>query len=213
MVRHPILISPNTPAAEAEKILSENRIRHLPVVGDGKRLEGLITRHNLSLKPAEMGSLNVWEITRYLSNLKVKDIMVKGEQVHTITQDRTVERAASLMAEHKIGCLPVIDADQAVMGMLTEIDLLRAFQEMLGLPAQGIRVTMRMSDQHGEFVKLASVMVEKDWGVMGIGCFPTPRQPGFYDMVIKIPHVSLEEVRQEFSQVPGQEIVDIRQVS
>ena len=35
MTRHPILISPEAAATEAEKILAENRVRHLPVVGDG----------------------------------------------------------------------------------------------------------------------------------------------------------------------------------
>jgi acetoin utilization protein AcuB len=213
MVRHPIMISPETPAAEAEKIMSENKIRHLPVVGDGKRLEGLITRQSLSLKPADLGSLNVWEITRSLSNLRVKDLMVKAEDVITVTPERTIERAASLMTQNKIGCLPVIEDGRVVVGILTEQDLLRAFQEMLGLHAQGVRVTMRMPDRKGEFIKLAAVMVEHGWGVMGIGSFPSYRNPGFWDVVVKIPYITRQEVEQALSGVEGQTIVDIREVA
>jgi acetoin utilization protein AcuB len=213
MVRHPIMISPETPAAEAEKIMSENKIRHLPVVGDGKRLEGLITRQSLALKPTDLGSLNMWEITRSLSNLRVKDLMVKAEDMITITPERTIERAASVMTQNKIGCLPVIEEGQVVVGILTEQDLLRAFQEMLGLHAQGVRVTMRMPDRKGEFIKLAAVMVEHGWGVMGIGSFPSYRNPGYWDVVVKIPHVTRQEVEQALSGVEGQTIVDIREVA
>jgi acetoin utilization protein AcuB len=211
MTRHPIMISPSMPVTEAEKIMSENMIRHLPVIGDGKRLRGLITRQLLSLKPADMSSLNVWEITRFLSNLMVEDLMLKAQDVVTIAPDRTIERAAKILAERKIGCLPVVEDDNVVIGILSETDLLSAFQEMLGLPAEGVRVTMRMPDKFGEFNKLASVMIEHGWGVMGIGSFPSTRNPGFYDIVVKIPRVTVDEVIEVLGQVPGQSIADVRE--
>lgn len=213
MTRHPIMISPDTPAAEAERLMAENSIRHLPVVEDGKRLVGLITRGRLSLKPNLLGSLNVWEISRYISNLKVRDLMVKGRSVRAIDGERTVERAAAVMSENRIGCLPVVDGDNIVVGIVTEIDIFVAFEEMLGLPREGIRVTVRMRDLPGEFAKLMGILADLKWGVMGIGTFPSPRKEGYYDTVIKIPDVTLEEVQAELSKVGGQEIVDIRAVA
>ena len=212
MTRHPILIAPETPAAEAQKIMSENKVRHLPVIGDGKKLLGLITRQRLALKSDTMASLNVWEITRYLSDLKVKDVMLKADEVRTVEMDRTVERAARMMTDHKIGCLPVVDDEGIVIGILSEVDLLRSYQEMLGLPADGVRVTIRMPDQEGEFAKVTTAVANNGWGIMGIGSFPAPRRPGFYDLVLKIPAVTVAEVQEVFSQVPEQEIVDIREV-
>jgi acetoin utilization protein AcuB len=188
--------------------MSENKIRHLPVVGDGKRLKGMITRQRLAFEPSELGSLNVWEIARSLSNLKVKDVMVKAQDVHVISPDRTIERAASVMTENKIGCLPVIE-EEIVVGILTETDLLNAFQEMLGLPAEGVRVTVRMPEDE-KFINLAAVMIEKGWGVMGIGSFPSPRNPGYWDVVIKIPRVTTEEVEEALSKLERQTIADIR---
>lgn len=210
MTRHPILISPDTPAAEAQKIMGENKIRHLPVVGDGKRLVGLITRQRLALKADELGSLNVWEITRTLSTLTVKDLMIKARDVFSITADKTIERAAHTMQEHKIGCLPVVEDGGVVIGLITEVDLLGAFQEMLGLPAEGVRVTIRIPEDE-KFINLAAVMVEKGWGVMGIGSFPSHRHPGFWDVVLKIPRVTITEVEDALSQLPRQKIVDIRE--
>jgi len=210
MTRHPIMIAPTTAAVEAQRIMSENHVRHLPVVGDGKRLLGLITRTRLALKPDTLGSLNVWEITRLLSNLTVKEVMLKAEHVHTIEPDRTIERAARFMADKKIGCLPIVE-DGVVIGILTEVDLFCAFQEMLGLPAEGVRVTMRMPDKEGQFARLTMAVAQQGWGIMGIGSFPSPRRSGFYDVVLKIPRVSMAEVKDVLSQVPEQEVVDIRE--
>jgi acetoin utilization protein AcuB len=212
MTRHPILAPLSMRASEAQSLMAENNIRHLPVVNDGKRLAGLITRACLALKPDMLGSLNVWEISRVLSGQGVRDLMVKAKDVITITPDRTVERAAAMMTERKIGCLPVIEDGGLVVGIVTESDLLHSYQQMLGLPNEGVRVTIRMPNRHGEFVKLMAVLVANDWGVMGIGTFPTRREPTTYDTVIKIPNVTVEEVRNALSQIPNQEIVDIRAV-
>lgn len=212
MTRHPVLVSPTTTASEAQRLMTENGIRHLPVVESGKRLVGLITRQRLALKPDALGSLNVWEISRYLSGLTVQSVMVKAKDLITITPDRTVERAAAMMTNHKIGCLPVVEDGKIVVGIVTETDLLNSFGVMLGLPSEGVRVTVRMPDRQGEFVKLMAVLVERKWGVMGIGHFPARRHPGFYDAVIKLPGVTVEEVKAALQGVPEQEIVDIRMV-
>lgn len=210
MTRHPILISPEMPAAEAQKIMSDNNVRHLPVVGDGKKLLGLVTQTSFAIKPDTLGSLNFWEISRRLSNMKVKNVMMKKADVITITPDRTIERAAQLMNNNK-GSYLVILEDDIVAGILTETDLLQAFQEMLGLPSAGVRVTVRMPNRAGEFTsKLMMTLAEHGWGVMGIGTFPSPKMEGYYDAVLKIPRVTVEEVKAKLGQIEDQVIVDIR---
>ena len=212
MTRHPVLITETTAAPEAQKIMVENGVRHLPVTGSGKRLRGLITRHSLKLDQDVVGSLNVWDITRYLSNLKVKDVMLKANKVHTIDVDKTAERAARIMIDYKIGCLPVVEDHDVVVGILTEIDLLHVFQEMLALPSEGIRVTLRMPNKKGEFAKLMAVLGEHEIGVMGIGTYPSPRHENYYDCILKIRNVSEEKVRDILGKIADQEIVDLRDV-
>jgi acetoin utilization protein AcuB len=212
MTRHPALVAPRTTASEAQQIMTENGVRHLPVVGDGKRLMGLVTRQRLALKPDALSSLNVWEISRFLSGLTVQQVMVKRKELITITPDRTVERAAAMMTANKIGCLPVVESDDVVVGIVTETDLLQSFQAMLGLPSEGVRVTVRMPDRQGEFVKLMAVLIEHNWGVMGIGTFPARRHPGFYDAVVKIPGVTMEQVRAALATIAEHEVIDLREV-
>lgn len=213
MTRHPILVRPAMLASEARKLMAENRIRHLPVAGDGKRLQGLVTSGSFSLDPGVLGSVDVWEITSYLGRMTVGDVMKPAAKVPTTVPDRTIERAARQMIDEKASCLVVVEDGDVVVGVLTEIDLLNAFQQMLGLPAEGVRVTMRMPDRPGEFAKLTAILGQQNWGVMGIGTFPTPRNPGYYDAVIKVPNVTASEVREVLAQVPDQQLVDIREVS
>lgn len=212
MTRHPILITATTPATEAQKIMGENDVRHLPVAGNGKRLEGLITRQSLKLDPQVLSSFDVWDISRYLSNLPVKKLMIPVEKVITIEPHKTVERAARLMIDHKIGCLPIVEDGNVVIGILTEIDVLHVFQEMLALPAKGVRITLRMPDEKGQFSKIANILSSQEFGVMAIGTYPSPRHEGTYDAVLKLTEISIEQAQVAFGQIKDYEIVDIRDV-
>jgi acetoin utilization protein AcuB len=211
MTRHPIMIAPEAPASEAQKIMTENHIRHLPVVGDGKQLLGLITRQRLAMKPDQLGSLNVWEISRLLSTMTANKIMLKAAEVQTITSDKTVERAAKVMTDHKVGGLPVLEED-VVAGIITETDLLKAFQIMLGLPSEGVRVTSRIPEGKGIFKEVIVAISEAGWPIMGLGSFPTRKRPGYWDSVFKIAGASVDEVQALLADIPNQEIVDVREV-
>ena len=103
MTRHPLMATLQMSVVEAQKFMGENKIRHLPVVGDGKRLLGLVTRQRLLVDPARLGSLSVWDIARTLSSLKVSDVMLKVPEVVTIDSNLTIEEAASMMVEKRIG--------------------------------------------------------------------------------------------------------------
>ncbi|MGB9592631.1 MAG: CBS domain-containing protein, partial [Anaerolineae bacterium] len=102
MTRHPFVAEPSMSIVEAQRLMGENNIRHLPVVGEGKRLLGLVTRSSLLVDPRRLSSLDVWEIARYLSGLTVRDVMIKARDVITIHPDATIEDAARIMVERKV---------------------------------------------------------------------------------------------------------------
>jgi acetoin utilization protein AcuB len=211
MTKHPLMVQPTMPVIEAQRFMGENNIRHLPIVGEGKRLLGLVTRQTLLVQPATLGSLNVWEITRFLSNLTVGDVMVKAKDVITVEKDVTIEEAARIMVEKKVGCLPVLD-EGVVIGILTEIDLLAELMEMMATRVPGVRVTVRMPNQKGELAKLVSAISAQGWGILACGGAPAPRDPGKWDAVVKIRNVPKEEIVAALEKVEGQEIVDVREI-
>ena len=210
MTRHPVMVPPTTPAAKAQQVMRENKIRHLPVVGDGKRLEGLITRERLRVSPTDLGSLNVWEITRFLSNMTVKDMMLKGKEVITTAPDVTIEEAARIMAQAKIGCLVVLE-EGVVVGIITETDMLVELNQLLGGDVSGVRVTMRVPDKIGEFAKIFGAISSHGWGIYASGSAPTRKHPGYWDVVVKVRNVPKDDLVAVLEKIEDHEIVDARE--
>ncbi len=211
MTRHPLMAEPTMSIVEAQRYMGENNIRHLPIVGDGKRLLGLVTRQTLLVDPGRLGSLDVWEITRFLSRLTVKDIMIKARDVITISQDATIEEAARLMITKRIGCLPVLD-EGILVGVITEMDLLAQLTNLLGGTVSGVRVTMRVPDRVGEFAKVTSAIASQGWGIYASGGVPAPKDPGYWHFVVKVRHRSKEELVAVLEKIEGQQIIDVREV-
>jgi acetoin utilization protein AcuB len=196
---------------EAEALLAEARIRHLPIIESGKRLVGLITRERLRIPPADLGSLNVWEITRFLSNLCVRDVMVKGKDVVTSSPDTTIEEAAQTMARRKIGCLPVLE-EGIVVGIITEQDMLVHLSQLLGGGTPGVRATVRVPDKIGEFSKITAAMAARGWGIYATGGLPAPKESGYWDIVIKVRHVAKDDLVSVLDAIPGQRVIDAREM-
>ena len=210
MTKHPLMVEPTMPVLEAQRYMAENNVRHLPVIGKGKRLLGLVSRQTLLIQPAKLDSLNVWEISRFLSNLTIREVMVKVKEIITIEKDEAIEEAARIMVENNIGCLPVLE-ESVVVGILTQINLLSKLMEMVGAREPGLRVTVRMPNVKGEIAKLIGVIGGRGWGIPAFGGTPAPKDPTKWDAVIKIRDVSKEEVVNILDKVEGLEILDVRE--
>jgi acetoin utilization protein AcuB len=211
MTRHPVMVEPSMSIVEAQGIMAEARVRHLPVAEEGKRLVGLVTRERLRISPADLGSLNVWEISRFLSNMKVKDVMVKQKDVITIGPDAPLEDAAQVMVMNKIGGLPVLE-EGIIVGILTDTDMLVQLVTLLGGRVPGVRATIRVPDRVGEFAKITRAIASQGWGIYASGSVPTPRRPGYWDIVIKMCDVPKDELTEVLEQIEDQELVDVREV-
>jgi len=106
----------------ADDIMKMKRLRHLPVVEEG-RLVGILTQRDL-FHAALSTAMNFGEKAQkeFLKTVVVKEVMT--DEVLSIDPNADVKEAARLMIEHKIGCLPVVESGKLV-GLVTETDLLR----------------------------------------------------------------------------------------
>ena len=213
MSRHPFMLEEDSSIVDAQHYMLDVHVRHLPVVGDGKRLLGLITRETLMIEPGSLDSLNVWEITRYLSGMKVKNIMIKARDVITIDQEDAIEDAAILMIENKIGCLPVLEG-HIVVGMITQEDLLVQLCRLLITRRPGLRIAISMPDRPGETQKLTDCIKNQGWEIQSIGGMPDSKDETRYSTMVKIiADVPMEEVKNIIGQIEGQEVRDIRETT
>jgi CBS domain-containing protein len=118
-----ITVSPDTTLPAANALMKEKEIRHLPVLEKG-RLVGIVSRGDLR-EASISASINAdqYELHFLLNKLTVGKLMTR--KVRTVAPDALVVDAADLMTEHKIAGLPVVDAEGAVIGIVTESDLLQ----------------------------------------------------------------------------------------
>ena len=146
MSRPVIAIHPDLPIHDARNLFKQEKIRRAPVIKNGK-LVGIVSDQDLiDASPSPATSLSVWEMNYLLSKIAVKDIMSKD--VITIDEDTPIEQAARIMADNKIGGLPVM-RDNKVVGMITETDLFKVFLELMGAREVGVRVTALVEDKPG----------------------------------------------------------------
>ncbi len=124
MTPQPIAISPETTLPEAMRLMKQHGFRRLPVLKN-KKLVGIVTDRDLKeAMPSDATSLSIWELNFLLSKLEVSEIM--QSPVFTVTENMSVEDAARLMLDKKIGGLPVMNKG-VLTGMITTSDVLRAF--------------------------------------------------------------------------------------
>jgi CBS domain-containing protein len=132
MTSAPLTVAPSTPIPKVQELMVYRRIRHLPVVEDG-RLVGIITDRDVrTVQPSPASSLSVREMHYLLDRLTARAVMTRP--VLTVGPHESLSVAVRLMLENRIGGLPVTEGER-LLGILTAVDLLRAFSTTLGVPA------------------------------------------------------------------------------
>jgi CBS domain-containing protein len=123
MTSEVIKIDPDTSLLECHRLMGTERIRALPVLEDDK-LVGLVTRTDLmSSDPSRYTSTNNQEMSLRILTQPAEQIMSRGLTV--ISLDAPITEAARLMLDNKIHCLPVLNAEKKLAGIITESDLFR----------------------------------------------------------------------------------------
>ncbi len=121
MMGSPVTLAPNDTLDLASDVISLGRIRHIPILDNGK-LVGLISGRDLIGAAANrIFGLKQKSRSALLKNELIKDIMQK--RVITVTPDTPIKDAAMLMANKKIGCVPVL-SDGALVGLVTTTNVL-----------------------------------------------------------------------------------------
>ncbi len=115
MTSAPLTLGEDDDLGMARALLQHRAIRHLPVVRDG-HLVGLVTSRTLMRIEAELGP--------HLAALQPVSKVMESE-VRTVRRGTPARRAVGLMLKHQIGCLPVVEADGTLVGIMTDSDLLR----------------------------------------------------------------------------------------
>jgi acetoin utilization protein AcuB len=123
MTANPQYTYENTRITQAHETMKNRDIRRLPVLRS-KKLVGIVTLTDIRrAMPSDVTSLSVHELNYLLDKVTVEMIMTK--EVLTIGPENKVSEAAQIMLDNKIGGLPVIDANENLVGIISESDIFR----------------------------------------------------------------------------------------
>ena len=126
MTEAPVTIGPKGTVREAARLLDTLDIRHLPVVNDEYELIGMLSDRDLrSLSiPAYAGAQHTGNVQTAL-DASVSSVMTSD--VISVEEESDVSELVELMLDFKVGAIPVIDAEGTLVGIVSYIDVLRAF--------------------------------------------------------------------------------------
>jgi acetoin utilization protein AcuB len=161
MTQKVITTVPEASVFDAYEKMSQNRIRHLPVIDADGRLIGIVTDRDIrSALPFSMikDPARTAE-TEKVKELKVMDIMTTDPK--TIGPHHTIQDALVLIQELRVGALPVVDKEGKLKGILSVRDLLRAFINVLGFGQPGTLLCILVEEKVGQMKKIVDAITEE----------------------------------------------------
>lgn len=189
---HPVItVSPETPIHDVLVMFKKEHIRRAPVVSNGK-LVGIVTENDLlNASPSTVTSLSVWEMNYLISKVTIKQVMTK--KVKSIDVGTPIEEAARIMADLKIGGMPVM-RDGKVVGMITETDLFKIFLELMGARTKALRVTAVVDDKPGTLAKITKAIADAGGNIIAFGQFAGD-DPSTRILTFKVAGVKKDEIK------------------
>lgn len=178
MNKEVITVSPEMDLEEALKLLSTKNLRHLPVVEHGK-LVGIVSDRDLLLASPAFGQEDKLEI---LSGTLLKQIMHRD--IITVHPLETIDEAARLLYEHRIGCLPVLQQG-TIVGILTQSDILFALMDLMGVNTPGTQILIEVPDILGNMANITNIIKSNGLNIISIITTPWER-PNYKGVIIKV---------------------------
>jgi len=206
MTKPVIFVGPDMPTQEALQLMRKEKVRRLPVIEGGK-LVGIVSENDLlNVQASEATSLSIWELNYLLSKITVEQVMTRD--VRTVSKDTPIEEAARVMADNKIGGLPVVENGD-VVGMITETDLFHVFLELFGAREMGVRATVLIEDVPGSMARVAGKIGEAKGNIIAVGLVSGESQKN-REVVFKVTGLDLATTTELIKPVVLQ-IKDIRE--
>lgn len=107
----------------AEELMGFKHIRHLPVIDEDRLLLGLVSHRDLLRATiSTLSGLSPVERKARQADVRIDQLM--SRDVWTVGPDTNASVAGQMMRDHRFGCLPVVDHERRLVGIITERDFL-----------------------------------------------------------------------------------------
>jgi len=164
--------------------MDAHHVSHLPVTDGKAHLLGIVTDRDLKEAWASPATtLSVYELTYVLQKLTIANIMTK--KVITATPDMTIERAAQIIYENKIGGLPVLKDDRLV-GIITTTDLMKVLLMSLGMVDDSKRISLLARDRSSALAEAGKLMQQAGIDILSILSVPLQGHQDIWQLIMRV---------------------------
>lgn len=182
MTKHPISVTSDATIQQADRLMKKHKFHRMLVIDDGKLVGYFSDRDIMRVAPSPATTLSKFEIRSLLDKISVKDIM--HEKVITVNEGATLEEAALIMYQNKVGGLPVVSDVGAVVGIITATDILTTFTKVMGLIGGKTRITIEVDNKIGVMADITKIFADNG---VNIDSFITCRHKNNrYELVIRL---------------------------
>ncbi len=116
--------------AEARDLMGREHIRHIPILDANNQFVGLLTQRDvLANTVSNLADFNDQERQDIEAGVKVSEIMITD--INTVEEHTSLREAAEYLLDHKYGCLPVVDEEGYLVGIVTESDFMKLVIHLL----------------------------------------------------------------------------------
>jgi len=197
MTKDVISVDVNDSMQDAAKLIRGHKIKHLPVMENGK-LVGIVTDRDLKRASAsDVTTLEIHELLFLISEIKIGDIMTKDPI--TIPLDCTIDEAAQILLEHKLSGAPVVDDEGQIAGVITQTDIFRGLVLFTGVKKAGIQFAFQLEDRPGSIKEVSDIM--RSYGCLVVSILSGQDvQAGYRRVYIRVRDCDperLEELKEE----------------
>ena len=183
MTKHPISVTSDATIQQADRLMKKYKFHRMLVVDDGKLVGYFSDRDIMRVAPSPATTLSKFEIRSLLDKISVKDIM--HEKVITVNEDATLEEAALIMYQNKVGGLPVVSDVGAVVGIITATDILKTFVNVMGLPrGNKMRMTIKTENRLGVMAEVTKIFADNGANIDSLITFS--QDGNDYEFVVRL---------------------------
>ena len=206
MTRNPVTITEEASIDDGLHLMRERKVRRLPVMDAAGKMVGIVSDKDLlHAAPSPATSLSVYELHYLLSKLIIKRVM--SSPVITVGPQTPLEEAARIMADNKIGGLPVVE-NSGLVGIITETDIFKILLEVLGARQPGLRVTLSVHEGKGVLAQLTRALSDLGANIISLATYGDADDRR---LTVKLGDVDADKVRAMLAS-SNMRVIDLRTV-
>lgn len=173
-------LSQENSIGDAVKIMSANKIRHLPIIDDQGHLIGLVTDRDI-----RDATPSIFETDQFMNTLQEPLHLIMQKEVITGHPLDLVAEVSAVLYEHRISCLPIIK-NKKLVGIVTETDLLHTLVELTGAHQPGSHIEVRVANKAGKLYEVTSIIRERKANIQSVLVYPDKKDNKYKVIVIRV---------------------------